>query len=76
MKMKTYNDLYEDYKNYCEKNPDVSEEEYDKVMNTQITLIDVMNKLVEYTRFLVFSKQWLEDNSAELIKNNDEETNE
>lgn len=77
--MKTYEDLYKDYADYQKETPDITEEEYDKIMSTPMALSDVFNRVVEYGRFVVFSKKWLDDNKDELldgVKNNDVENKE
>lgn len=66
--MKTFTNLYEEYKEYIDKNADITEEEYNEIMQCKVTLTDVMNKLCEYGRFAVFSQKWIENNKEELIE--------
>lgn len=76
--MKTYEDLYKDYQSYIDEKPDIDTDEYDVLMNSKITLVEVMNKLLEYQRFAVFSTKWIEDNKEELVeglKNNENKDN-
>lgn len=77
--MKTYEDLYAEYNEYTKNNADISEEEYNEIMNTPIALVDTFNRLVEYGRFALFTKKWIEDNKDELmesVKNNENKENE
>ena len=74
--MKTYEDLYKDFNDFTKENPDITEEEYNEIMNTPIALVDTFNRLVEYGRFALYTKKWIEDNKEELmesVKNNNEE---
>lgn len=66
--MKTYEDLYKDYQSFLENTPDIDEEEYNKIMSTPVSLVDTMNKLVEYGRFVVFTKEWIEANKDEIAE--------
>lgn len=53
--MKTYDDLYTEYKDFITANPDISEDEYNGIMQQKVNLIDILNKLVEYVRFVKFT---------------------
>lgn len=66
--MKTYEDLYKDFIQYQKDNQEISENEYNEILSTTIQINDIINEIVKYGRFAMYSKKWLEENKEDLIK--------